>query len=161
MVTLAADPECKRLKCLLRHIEDVRNGTEILAGRLIENGEFETAKTLIQNGFIHDSSKFQGIEWESLNGQYADRDILQQAIRLHATTNAHHPEYWGDILLMPRVFVAEMVCDWAARSSEFGSDLRAWISNVATKKYEFSLTDDYVGKQINEFLSLLLEPAFS
>ena len=55
-------------------------------------------------------------------------------IRHHAETNPHHPEYWHGIENMPKVYIAEMVCDWYARSNEFGSDLREWVKDKATKK---------------------------
>lgn len=160
MVTIASDPLQKRLKCLLRHIADVREDTEILGSKLIENGEFEFGKTLIKNGLVHDNSKFEGIEWEELNG-HSDH-LLEIAIREHVKKNPHHPEYWeGGIHEMPRIFIAEAVCDWHARSTEFGSDLCGWIKEAAVKRYNFSLTDDKAGRQITEFLNLLLERPFS
>jgi hypothetical protein len=60
---------------------------------------------------------------------------------------------------MPPLYVAEMVCDWAARSSEFGTDLRDWIENKATKRYNFSLTSP-IATSINLYTNLLLKPKF-
>ncbi len=162
MVTQAADPLTKRLQCLLRHIENVREDCELHATRLIERGEFDFGKTLIKNGQIHDNSKFEGIEWEELNG-YHDH-LLDKAIAIHVKKNPHHPEYWDDlnlygIHLMPRIYVAEMVCDWHARSTEFGTAIRDWIDAKATNKFNFDKTSKVYG-EINDFLDLLLEPAF-
>lgn len=160
MVAHAVDPLTKRLQCLLRHIEDVRENCELVGTRLIDRGEFEFGKTLIQHGLIHDNSKFTGIEWEQLNGHHDH--LLEAAIREHAKRNPHHPEYWGDvdgIHAMPRIYVAEAVCDWHARSAEFGTALRPWIEQEAAQRYHFSKTDK-VYAQIEEFLNLLLEPSF-
>lgn len=61
---------------------------------------------------------------------------------------------------MPTVYLAEMVCDWYARSSEFGTGLREWIDNKATKKFSFTKEDD-IYKEIQDILNLLLDPNFS
>jgi hypothetical protein len=74
--------------------------------------------------------------------------------------NPHHPEYWGGIKEMPKVYVAEMICDWYARSTEFGTGLREWIDNVATEKFSFNKEDD-IYKEIQNILNLLLDPNFS
>lgn len=158
MVTLAADPQTKRLQCLLRHIEDVREDCELLGTRLIERGEFEFGKTLIQHGMVHDNSKFEGIEWEELNG-YHDH-LLKQAINIHVKKNPHHPEYWqGGIHEMPRIYIAEMVCDWSARSSEFGTSFWEWVQKPAMTKFQFNNTDR-VYQDIIDFASLLHEKSF-
>lgn len=160
MVVLATDPSTKRLQCLLKHIENVREDCELLGMKLIERGEFEFGKTLIQHGLIHDSSKFSGIEWEELNGHHDH--LLAVAIREHVKHNPHHPEYWGDkggIHEMPRIYVAEMTVDWKARSNEFGTALRPWVDEEATKRFGFTKHDE-VYREILEFLDLLLEPSF-
>ena len=85
--------------------------------------------------------------------------ILSDVIRHHATTNPHHPEYWGTIQNMPEVYIAEMVCDCAARSSEFGTSLKDWIINSATERYDFKM-DDNIGKLIEKHLNLLISRSF-
>jgi hypothetical protein len=52
-----------------------------------------------------------------------------------------------------------MVCDCAARSSEFGSDVREWFAQKATHKYSFNI-DSEVGLRIIYYLDLLLEKPF-
>jgi len=52
-----------------------------------------------------------------------------------------------------------MVCDWKARSTEFGSDLRVWIKEDASNKYGFSLKSS-IYKKIKKFVELLLEDKF-
>jgi hypothetical protein len=60
---------------------------------------------------------------------------------------------------MPEIYIAEMVCDCAARSSEFGTDVRKWFSETSTKKYCFSM-EDHVGELILKYLDLLLARPF-
>lgn len=153
----------KKLKSLLRHISLVQEGCSVLAEKIIENGDEQLGIMLIANSMIHDNSKFYGVEWEYLTEQASltneEKPLFDKAILQHIMTNPHHPEYWGGIDKMPRVYLAEAVCDWHARSSEFGTDLREWIKNVAIKKYKIS-SKGKVYKQIKEFVDLLLERPF-
>lgn len=146
----------KRINDLLRHIRNVQDNCIHLGLNLIDKGELEFGKTLIANGLIHDNSKWKGIEWDHLES--AD-PLLCEAVRQHNRTNAHHPEYWDSIHSMPRIYIAEMVCDWKARSNEFGTDLRQWIENKSTIRFEFKM-EDKVGIEINYFLDLLLDKPF-
>ncbi len=152
----------QRLDLLTRHIENVREDCYVLGQKLINKGEADFGIQLIANGYIHDNSKFAGIEWlylhEDIKG--AQPDYFKLAAQQHITTNPHHPEFWQSIDVMPRIYVAEMVCDWHARSSEFGTDLREWIKDKACKKYTMSCSSK-IYKQIKDFLDLLLERSFS
>jgi hypothetical protein len=141
---------------LLRHIKNVQDNCLHLGLKLITLGEEEFGKLLIANGQIHDNSKWKGVEWDHLE---SSDPFLVKAIMQHSRTNPHHPEYWGSIQAMPEIYVAEMVCDWKARSSEFGTDLRNWIQECATKRYSFLMTDP-VGLHIKKFLNLLLDKPF-
>jgi len=152
----------KRRKALLRHIDNVNKNCQILGEKLIEKGEINLGHRLIANGLIHDNSKFYGIEWEHLHSDVKETNTSKfaEAVKNHTVTNTHHPEYWGGVENMPPVFVAEMVCDWAARSSEFGNDLRDWIKSHATKKYGMTVQSKPY-KTIKRFVDLLLDPAFT
>lgn len=150
--------EQQRLQRLLRHIQHVEDNCKTIATSLLFNNEFDFAKELLRNGHIHDASKFEGLEWDHLNGW--DDPLFPEAIRLHVTTNPHHPEYWGGIHEMPRIFIAEMAADWHARSSELpGKGLIQWIEEDACRRYSFESTDKVYG-EIYDFINLLLEPAF-
>ncbi len=159
-----ADPALteKRLSTILRHISNVREDCELLGNKLIEQGEMDTGRKLIANGLIHDNSKLHGIEWAYLHQDILEKEelLFKAAAKQHVHTNPHHPEYWGDIEQMPRVYVAEMVCDWHARSSEFGTDLRAWIKEKAFTKYKIPINGRIHG-EIKEFLILLLDRRFA
>jgi hypothetical protein len=84
---------------------------------------------------------------------------LKMAIIHHNQTNEHHPEHWQGIKNMPSVFVAEMVADWKARSEEFGTSLREWIDEAATKRFGFTKEDD-IYKEIIKYVDMLCQKSF-
>lgn len=145
-----------KIELVLNHIQNVQRNCYKLGLKLIKEGQIELGRNLIANGQIHDNSKFKGIEFDEL---FAGSAILKQAVKHHSSTNPHHVEYWSKIQLMPELFLIELVCDCCARGTEFGSDVRKWFSEEATKKYNFKM-DDKVGKQITYYLDMLLSPAF-
>lgn len=151
----------KRLDALIRHIENVKSRCLLLGERLISNGEDELGRRLISNGYIHDHSKFSGIEWLYLHGDIQEKqpDKFLLAATQHTATNKHHPEFWGTIHEMPRLYVAEMVCDWGSRSSEFGNDLKEWVKDKATSKYKMAVQSKTY-KEIKDLIDVLLDPAF-
>jgi hypothetical protein len=153
MNTLSPD---EKILAVLEHIERVQKNCIKIGLKLIRSGEVEMGRMLIHNGQIHDNSKLSGIEFEHL---FRGDDLLQEAVKHHASTNAHHPEFWGKIQNMPEIYIAEMICDCSARSSEFGTDVREWFKLKATDKYNFSF-DDSVGLLISKYLDLLLEQSF-
>jgi hypothetical protein len=158
-----SDDLAKRRKNLLRHIDNVRDLTVVLGDRLIESGEIRLGHRLIANGYCHDASKFYGAEWEYLNDETKEKfpDLFQAAQLHHVSINKHHPEAWeGGIHAMDRLHRAEMICDWAARSSEFGKDLREWIKKVACKKYNMTVQSTAY-KDVKELVDMLLDKAFS
>lgn len=145
-----------KIEMVLSHIQNVQKNCYKLGLKLIKQGEFHIGRNLIANGQIHDNSKFKGIEFEEL---YFGSNILKEVVSHHNSTNPHHPEYWGVIQNMPDVFIAEMVCDCCARSSEFGTDVRVWFRETATTKYNFKM-DDNIGNKITLYLNILLEQPF-
>ncbi len=152
----------KQLRSLIRHIDNVRDSALVLGTRLIEKGNSEVGLKLIANGYCHDQSKFRGIEWLHLNEETRTKhpDLFHIAHLQHVTSNLHHPEAWtGGIHSMTSEYVAEMVCDWHARASEFGTDLREWIKDKATKKFEMTC-QSATYREIKEFVDILLDPRF-
>lgn len=144
-----------KIKKVLAHIENVQRNCYKLGMKLLELGQSE-GRILIANGQIHDNSKLVGIEFDHL---VTGSPLLHDVIKHHATTNPHHPEYWGGIANMPDVYIAEMVCDCTARSQEFGQDIRQWFDTKARAKYGFEWSDR-VGTRIQYYLNLLLETPF-
>lgn len=114
---------------------------------------------LIANGFIHDNSKFFGIEWDYLTDTSGDPVLMKTAVHHHNVSNPHHPEYWGTIDQMPPLYLAEAVCDWAARASEFGTSLQSWIDVGAAEKFGYKI-DSEVHLKIMYFSGLLLDKPF-
>lgn len=154
----AIEPDAiSKIELVFNHIQNVQRNCYKLGLKLMRRGEIELGRNLIANGQIHDNSKFKGIEFDHLF--YSD-PLLPEVVKHHQSVNPHHPEYWGGIHHMPRVYVAEMVCDWFARSNEFGTGIREWIDSTALKKFSFT-AEDPVYKEIKEMLSLLLDQSFS
>ena len=154
----------EKIRAISRHIRNVEDNCLLLGEKLIERNEIDLGHKLIANGYAHDNSKFFGIEWDHMSpGQPTIEEgaklRLKLAVQHHNRTNQHHPEYWGDIRLMPRLYLAEMVCDWKARSEEFGTSLRDWIDEQATKRFAFA-KDGQVYKEITEFVDLLCPKPF-
>jgi hypothetical protein len=149
--------EIDKIHALIRHITNVQQNCLILGEKLMERGEFMFAKMLIARGFRHDNTKFFGSEWDNLVTDNPDKDKLKLAIDQHNTTNEHHPESWDKgIHGMPRIALAELVCDFKARSSEFGTDLREYIDTQATKRYSFN-KNDKIYEEIMYFVDLVCD----
>lgn len=149
----------EKVEKLLRHISNVQEACYLLGKKLIERGEIEFGIQLIAAGQVHDHSKWSGIEFEYLicgnfNGE------AKLAARHHAGVNRSHPEYWGsDINQMPRIAVAEFVCDISARSNEFGERVWDYVKEKAIPRYGIS-PQGKIYKWIKEFLDLLLDKPF-
>ena len=160
------DDVLEKITHLVRHIRNVEDNCVLLGTKLIERGDTDMGRQLIANGMVHDASKFYGIEFENLSSVESCKEEtsklkLKMAVHHHRKTNLHHPEAWtGGILGMPDVYLAEFCCDSKARSEEFGTDLREWISESATKRYGF-VKDDKVYKQIMEYVNLLCQTPFT
>ena len=150
----------EHLDNLVRHIELVRAACLLLGKRLIAKGEEDFGRLLIANGFIHDVSKFSGVEWRYLHaGKDVPKEKLDLAIENHVNTNSHHAEYWGGFEQMPRIALAELVCDIYSRSQEFGTGLREWIKETYVEKNKINVRGKKY-KQMMEFVDLLLEDSF-
>jgi hypothetical protein len=115
---------------------------------------------------VHDASKFGGIEFENLSNSTSENTKeenaklkMRMALQHHVSTNQHHAEFWNGIKNMPSVALAECICDWKARSEQFGTSLRDWIDEQATKRFNFTKNDE-VYKEIMSFVDLLCEKPF-
>jgi len=159
-----AELTMEKIRGIARHIRNVEDNCLLLGEKLIERGEIDLGHKLIANGYVHDASKFWGVEWDHMApGQPTIEEgaklKMKLAVQHHAKTNPHHPEFWGTIQLMPRLYLAELTADWKARSEEFGTSLRDWIDEVATKRFNFT-TEERVYKEIMEFVEILCPKPF-
>ncbi len=151
----------EHLDNLVRHINLVRESCTLLGRRLIREGRVDFGRLLIARGFRHDASKFSGIEWDYLHaGPDVPKERLDAAIAQHVRTNDHHPEFWGGLCNMPEIAVVEMTCDWYARSQEFGTGLRDWVTTNAIERYEINVNSDQY-KWILTAIDLLLQDPFN
>lgn len=158
-LVIKAERTMEKVRALTRHIRNVEDNCLILGERLIISGEIDLGHHLIANGFVHDASKFSGIEWDELvigtpTEKEENKLKLKMAVNHHKSTNSHHPEFWGTIEKMPSVYLAECVADWKARSEEFGTSLREWVDEEATKRFKFTKDSD-VYKEISKYVDLL------
>lgn|SRR3990167_2734408 len=153
--------DTNRLDKVLRHINHVKDDCIVLGEKLILQGKEDLGRKLIANGYIHDNSKLNGIEWLYLHEDVKEKepDKFFLAVDQHQQNNPHHPEYFNGIEEMPTLFLGEMVADWKARANEFGTDLREWIKDKATDKFKFS-NKSRVYKDIMSFCNMLLDPKF-
>jgi len=147
----------QRVTDILRHIKKVEDNCNVLSRKLWDT-EPELALKLIRLGRLHDLSKLESYE---LQGLYKESSYFNKALAHHHGYNPHHPEHWESIHNMADEYIAEMVCDVAARGQEFGTDVREWFKEIATKKYGFDYVKDPIGKKIEKYLSLLLSTPFS
>lgn len=153
------ETKLKKIDRLIRHKTEVLDNCLLLARKLVAEDSKDDllARRLIANGYSHDTSKLiTTIEWLHLTEADEEDDMLDVAIKEHNESNLHHPEAWDGIKNMNTVSVAEMVCDWKARSSELGTNLKEWIDTKATKRWGFNKKDK-VYKEIMRFVNLLLE----
>ena len=123
----------------------------------LENDNEKLALELMERAFIHDISKVSIAEFHAQDafGSYSkyseskDKNFTedeQKFLRIHWSNNRHHPEYWTDVNDMEEIDVVEMVCDWHARSVEFGNDLIAYIKH--RQKTRFAFPEQMYGKII-------------
>lgn len=145
---------------LIAHVDRVRQNAQVLAKALIAQGRAEFARILLARAHVHDASKWHGVEWEQLHmGPDVSGPELEAAIRQHQRINDHHVEHWGSLDAVPEICVAELVCDVAARSQEFATDLRLWLRTEFASRYGLDKAPRQA-KQIRAFVDMLLPPKF-
>jgi hypothetical protein len=153
----------EKVEKLLRHINNVQEACYLLGKKLIERAksqvDIEFGIRVIAIGQIHDHSKFFGIEFDYLVGNGNFNGEAKLAAQHHVRSNHHHFECWGSPDLIPKIYIAEFVCDIFSRAAEFGTDVREYIKEKALPRYKIS-PQSKVYKWIKEFLDLLLDKPF-
>ena len=72
-----------KINGITRHMRNVEDNCLLLGEKLIYLGEIELGHGLIANGFIHDSSKFHGIEFEFMApGTHADEESAKLKMKM-------------------------------------------------------------------------------
>lgn len=116
---------------------------------LVENDQLQLGIDLLKRGASHDNSKFNADEFKSLASileskkcftdattKLSDKEV--KAIEIHWKKNRHHPEYFEDKEDMSELDILEMVCDWFARSIQFGTDFLPFIKERQRNRFKFS-----------------------
>lgn len=150
--------DIEKIDKLINHIRSVQNNCIILGKKLIEKGDLINGKMLILNSMSHDISKFSGVEWKDLHKD-AEKEDLKDAIFQHQSCNPHHPEYWPSINDIPEIYCMEFVCDTLSRSQELAEDYLYWLSNIATKKYNFTTKSKFYKKCL-KYYNLIIDNPF-
>ncbi|NIA09943.1 MAG: hypothetical protein GWP10_09485 [Nitrospiraceae bacterium] len=131
----------------------VRAGIKI--ANALFNKDQKLAKKILLNCFSHDNRKVKiAIEFIHLRTMHSEK--FRKALDSHRKSSKHHIQYWDDVKDMPLDIVAEMVCDWYARSCEMGTSLRDYVDKMID-------TVNFSKKQknmINRCVAILLQPPF-
>ena len=122
----------------------------IFANWLEKENRKEEADELKKRALVHDNSKIlNSDEFRALVKIINDKSSLknanaimskwgQESLQLHWEHNEHHPEHWENQDDMPRTARYEFICDCAARSLQFGTNLVDVMSVFMEKKFKFS-----------------------
>ena len=116
----------------------------------VDNGNATLGISLLRRACNHDNSKFSGEEFRKLasiidSNPNCFRDASAglseketDAIKEHWKNNRHHPEYFDEYSNMLDLDMLEMVCDWYARSLQFGTDFIPFIIERQHNRFKFS-----------------------
>lgn len=158
---LSHDEMQSKIDAIIRHKEYVKNACLLLSEKLVRQGRHDIGLKLVELAYIHDISKFHEVEFCYLNNNSKNKtpEMFEVAFQDHVSVNMHHAEYWHGFHNMPEIYIAELACDWLARSQEFGTDVLEWIENSALKKYEIN-KESLQYKWLCNYLNLLLEDGF-
>ena len=142
----------EHIKDTLLHKKFVMEAGIKLIDYLFEQNRSQDAIALASRCSCHDDSKlgpsemqeFLKLPNEGLNMKFADMplaDNISNLIRVHWANNRHHPEYFQDYHEMTELDVIEMVCDWYARSQQYGTNFKEFVKT--RQKIRFKFDDDF------------------
>lgn len=131
----------------------------------LENDNEKMALDILRRAFVHDYSKLSSKEFNSFlvfedyNNSLRDASVLYKKeeevfLKEHWKNNKHHPEYWDNPSKMQEIDIVEMVCDWHARSVEYGTDLKEFVKTRQHNRFQFS---DEMYEKINKYIEILLK----
>ena len=145
------------LKDITDHIEKVREIGCELADKLIDEGELELARKLLERVFCHDVSKFSSSFIKAMNS--GDKEEKKLAIDWHRTSERHHLSYFnGDTTEMSTVDLAEFSVDLISRAQEFCTDVRDYLKKFCLDR-DIS-ANSYFCKTVNRFFNLVVDKPF-
>jgi hypothetical protein len=150
----------------LQHKKFVLLSCAKLAQFLFDNGKKEFAFELMERSYIHDISKLNKDEFYGMATFATDVEAMKNksvtkpsdekmlAISLHWSRNTHHPEFHKQIEDMSIMDIAEMCCDWHARSVQFKTNLLEWVNDKLQPRFQFS---EDILFNIKEYCSVLVK----
>jgi hypothetical protein len=117
----------------------------------------KTCISLMKRSLLHDLSKFSRVETSAfayVDKHYKDVDYgsdeyfeklekIREALNHHYMLNTHHPEHYDGIYDMAILDIIEMLCDWAAVSSDLERSL-----NVSRDRFGYGV---YLDEKFKEF----------
>lgn len=138
----------KMAKDTVTHKKIVLDNCFLMAQYFMSNGKIELGTQLLKRGCEHDNSKFDKEEFRKLsqilksNRCFTDADAQltpteRKAIEYHWEHNRHHPEYFSDYAEMSELDMLEMVCDWFARSLQYGTDFLPFVEERQANRFHF------------------------
>lgn len=103
---------------------------------------------LLKRAQVHDNQKFCTAEINSLqklagtndnmtNQKYTMTESDKECIALHWKNNRHHPEHFDNVDEMTELDIMEMVCDWFARSEQYGTDFMDFVITRQNNRFHF------------------------
>lgn len=147
------------------HKEYVKKACKKLADYLLSKNIVEHASKLLERAEVHDNSKVMcEDELFALSTIINDKSCLkdankalsqlkQDAIKLHWKHNSHHPEHYMNYADMSRLDIMEMVCDWYARSLQYGTDLIDFAKVRQEDRFHFP---QYMFEEIMFYCNILV-----
>lgn len=133
----------------VEHKKIVLENCLLVSRYLIRNGEIQLGMELLKRGALHDNSKFESVEFENLAKILKSRKCFTDAksklskeettaIEYHWSHNRHHPEYYNKPSQeMEKLDIIEMVCDWYARSKQYGTDFIEFVKERQNNRFHF------------------------
>lgn len=115
---------------------------------LCSQGRQKMALRLMRRAVVHDNSKLTAVELKCLSkldsgpktlGNPSAKFNTEQLkhIKKHWKNNPHHPEYHSKYSDMSELDIIEMVCDWHARSVQFGNNLIEFVKARQENRFHF------------------------
>lgn len=180
MDNINLENKLEQLDDIMNHVGFVIQAGHKLSRKLMIAGEEDKAVSLLQRILVHDFSKSLVDEFYGMakfsndtaalkdpNVKHAS-DGKMEAIKLHWSRNDHHPEFWTTVMPntlthsepieisseMLELSIAEMCCDWYARSIQFKTDVMEFYKIKSKDRWKFTEEHD---KLIVKFLSMLQE----
>lgn len=132
----------------IKHKKLVLDNCLLMANYLLDSNKITLATELLKRGCEHDNSKFDTVEFRKLSQILKGRECFTnaatqltpeeaKAIKEHWKKNRHHPEYFDTFSEMSELDMLEMVCDWFARSLQYGTDFIPFIEERQLNRFHF------------------------